>query len=92
MQPQAVPGPPSPYRPAVPGPPKAPAVTHGGTETPGADTVHPGVDGSGAGHPAVDAVLQGMANAAGLPPADQIAQYEAAHRTLQETLASIDQA
>lgn len=49
-----------------------------------------GTDGSG--HPAVDAVLQAMANAVNLPPADQIAQYEAAHRTLRETLATIDQA
>lgn len=46
----------------------------------------------GSGHPAVDAVLQAMANAANLPPADQIAQYEDAHRTLRETLATIDQA
>ncbi|BCJ67945.1 hypothetical protein [Polymorphospora rubra] len=44
----------------------------------------------GSGHPAVDAAIQAMANAADLPPADQIAQYEAAHRTLQETLATID--
>lgn len=43
-------------------------------------------------HPAVDAALHGIANAADLSPADQIAQYEAAHRVLQETLASIDQA
>jgi hypothetical protein len=42
------------------------------------------------GHPAVDAVLQALANAAQLPPAEQIAEYEAAHQTLQETLASID--
>jgi hypothetical protein len=48
--------------------------------------------GSGSGHPAVDAALQSIVNAAGLSPADQIAQYEAAHRTLQETLATIDQA
>lgn len=46
-------------------------------------------DGS-TGHPAVDAVLQSLANAAQLPPAEQIAEYEAAHQTLQETLASID--
>ena len=46
---------------------------------------------SGSGHPAVDAVIQAIANAGDLPPADQIAQYEAAHRTLQETLATIDQ-
>ncbi|WP_326553973.1 hypothetical protein [Micromonospora sp. NBC_01813] len=44
------------------------------------------------GHPAVDATIEAIRNAAGLPPADQIAQYEAAHRTLQETLATIDQA
>lgn len=43
------------------------------------------------GHPAVDAVIRAMANAADLSPADQIAEYEAAHRTLQETLATIDQ-
>ncbi|WP_329109441.1 hypothetical protein OG792_11840 [Micromonospora sp. NBC_01699] len=46
----------------------------------------------GSGHPAVDAALHAIANAADLPPADQIAQYEAAHHTLQETLATIDQA
>ena len=42
------------------------------------------------GHPAVDAVLQSLANAAGLAPADQIAEYEAAHQVLRETLAGID--
>ncbi|MEV6814814.1 hypothetical protein [Micromonospora sp. NPDC051296] len=45
-----------------------------------------------AGHPAVDAAVQAMANAATLAPADQIAQYEAAYQTLRETLATIDQA
>jgi hypothetical protein len=49
-------------------------------------------DDGGSGHAAVDAALQAIANAADLPPADQIAQYEAALRTLQETLATIDQA
>jgi hypothetical protein len=44
----------------------------------------------GTGHPAVDAVLRSLANAAPLAPADQIAEYEAAHRVLQETLTSID--
>jgi hypothetical protein len=44
----------------------------------------------GTGHPAVDAVLRSLANAAALAPADQIAEYEAAHQVLQETLASID--
>jgi hypothetical protein len=38
----------------------------------------------------VDAVLQSLANTAQLPPAEQIAEYEAAHRVLQETLAGID--
>ncbi|MFI5937758.1 hypothetical protein [Actinoplanes sp. NPDC051494] len=42
------------------------------------------------GHPAVDAVLQSLANAASLAPAEQLAEYEAAHQVLQETLASID--
>ena len=44
----------------------------------------------GTGHPAVDAVLRALENAARLAPADQIAEYEAAHRVLQETLSSID--
>ncbi|RSM42138.1 hypothetical protein DMB66_55095 [Actinoplanes sp. ATCC 53533] len=45
---------------------------------------------NGTGHPAVDAVLQSLANAAALAPGDQIAEYEAAHQVLQETLAGID--
>ncbi|WP_245908699.1 hypothetical protein [Pseudosporangium ferrugineum] len=49
------------------------------------------VDGSeSTGHPAVDAVLRALANAATLAPGDQIAEYEAAHQVLQETLAGID--
>jgi hypothetical protein len=66
---------PGPYRP--PAPPPAPPPT---------------VDSDGAsGHPAVDAAIQALANAAELPLRDQIAEYEAAHQTLQETLATIDQ-
>lgn len=42
------------------------------------------------GHPAVDAVLSSLANAARLAPGEQIAEYEAAHQVLQETLAGID--
>ncbi|SIN44113.1 hypothetical protein [Micromonospora cremea] len=42
-------------------------------------------------HPAVDAAVRAMANAATLAPVDQIAQYEAAYETLRETLATIDQ-
>ncbi|MEU4428140.1 hypothetical protein AB0F81_46605 [Actinoplanes sp. NPDC024001] len=50
----------------------------------------PGGNGEDTGHPAVDAVLRSLANAARLAPAEQIAEYEAAHQVLQETLASID--
>lgn len=75
---------PGPYRPgmgvSVPKPGPAPVADRDDADT------------GGSGHPAVDAVLQAMANAVNLPPADQIAQYEAAHRTLRETLATIDQA
>jgi hypothetical protein len=42
------------------------------------------------GHPAVDEVLRSLANAARLAPAEQIAEYEAAHQVLRETLAGID--
>nr|WP_229076036.1 hypothetical protein [Actinoplanes sp. DH11] len=49
-----------------------------------------GGTGEDTGHPAVDAVLRSLANAARLAPAEQIAEYEAAHQVLQETLASID--
>ncbi|MEV0811153.1 hypothetical protein [Micromonospora sp. NPDC050200] len=76
------PGPPPGARPGPPpgprpGPPPAPS----GHE-----------DVAEAHHPAVDAAVQAMINAEGLPPADQIAQYEAAYQTLRETLATIDQA
>jgi hypothetical protein len=46
----------------------------------------------GSGHAAVDAAVKAVEAAADLPPADQIEAYEAAHHTLQETLATIDQA
>jgi hypothetical protein len=46
--------------------------------------------GESTGHPAVDAALRSLENAAGLAPGEQIAAYEDAHRVLQETLASID--
>jgi hypothetical protein len=42
------------------------------------------------GHPAVDAALRSLANAAQLSPGEQIAAYEAAHQVLQETLSSIE--
>ncbi|KHD75013.1 hypothetical protein [Actinoplanes utahensis] len=66
----------------MPGPPPGavrPAYSMGG-----------GTDGEGTGHPAVDAVLRSLANAARLAPAEQIAEFEAAHQVLQDTLASID--
>ena len=43
------------------------------------------------GHPAVDAALSGLADAAELPPEDQIEAYEAVHRSLQDTLHNIEQ-
>jgi hypothetical protein len=67
--------------PATPGPPTRPQPSTAVGEPP-----------SPSGHPAVDAVIRAMANAADLSPADQIAEYEAADQALQETLATIDQA
>ncbi|GGQ86953.1 hypothetical protein [Couchioplanes azureus] len=95
-----------PHQPPRPGPPPGgfrPGPPPGGGFRPGPPPgqqaappprveVTPGMlDGSeSTGHPAVDAVLRSLANAATLAPADQIAEYEAAHQVLQETLASID--
>jgi hypothetical protein len=45
----------------------------------------------GTGHSAVDAAVHAVVTAADLSPADQIETYDAAHRTLRETLASIDE-
>nr|MDT0661894.1 hypothetical protein [Micromonospora sp. DSM 115978] len=90
---------PRPYPPR-PGPP-SPGPSYAGPPPARTDAVPDGwdrpadpaaSDGVGSGHAAVDAALQAIANGADLPPADQIAQYEAALRTLQETLATIDQA
>ncbi|HEY0698667.1 MAG TPA: hypothetical protein VGD43_12760 [Micromonospora sp.] len=77
---------PGPGRFAVPRPPQRPVPTGAATYA------MPGGSDGDSGHPAVDAAIQSIANAANLSPADQIAQYEAAYRTLQETLATIDQA
>lgn len=62
----------------------------GGVRVEAGETVTVSRDGEGTGHPAVDAVLRSLANAARLAPAEQIAEYEAAHQVLQETLAGID--
>lgn len=43
------------------------------------------------GHPAVDAALRGLAEVTDAAPADQLPAYQAAHRTLREALASIDE-
>ena len=43
------------------------------------------------GHPGVDAAVARLAEQADLPPAEQVAGYEAAQRALHQTLASIDQ-
>lgn len=43
------------------------------------------------GHERVDAAIGALDRSVDLPPREQIAEYEAAHRSLQETLASIDE-
>ncbi|HEX7746192.1 MAG TPA: hypothetical protein VF462_13120 [Micromonosporaceae bacterium] len=48
-------------------------------------------DGEGSGHPAVEAAVAAVAAAAELPLREQVVAYEDAHRTLQETLATIDE-
>jgi hypothetical protein len=67
-----------------PGPPPAPPTYAAEPERIDGRTV------TETGHPAVDAVLRSLENASRLAPGDQIAEYEAAHQVLQETLASID--
>lgn len=47
--------------------------------------------GPGTGHPAVDEVMRTLAVNAGAAPAEQVPAYQAAHRTLREILASIDE-
>jgi hypothetical protein len=43
------------------------------------------------GHPAVDEALRALDETADAAPADQIPGYEAVHRVLQQTLATIDE-
>ena len=71
-----------PFRPGPPPPRPVPPVRASVADDPDGD----------AGHPAVDAAVQSVVNAAALSPADQIPAYEAAYETLRETLATIDQA
>lgn len=58
---------------------------------PGDHVVPSEMEPAGTGHPAVDAALLAVVVAAETPPADQVPAYQALHRTLRETLASIDQ-
>lgn len=43
------------------------------------------------GHPVVDDALDSLERVAPADPAEQIPAYEAAHRALQQTLATIDE-
>jgi hypothetical protein len=90
-QPGPRPGPP-PGGPRVVPPGNAGAVTRATGDGGGPGVVEDGSEsyGQGTGHPAVDAALRALDNAAGLAPAEQIAAYEAAHQVFQETLAGID--
>jgi hypothetical protein len=90
-RPGPVPGPPRPG-PPVPGPPPMPGPPPAGWIPSGPAPTSEPVPGDGTGHPAVDAVLQSLANAVPLAPAEQIGEYEAAYQVLQETLAGIDRA
>ena len=72
-----------------PGPPPTPP-TYASPPAPAFEPVDDGEPVTGTGHPAVDAVLRSLENASRLAPGAQIAEYEAAHQVLQETLASID--
>ena len=95
-QPGPRPGPPGGVRPGPPpgGLRPGPSPTHRPAPSddppPYARTAVPTGDAEETGHPAVDAALRSIANAARLAPAEQIAAYEAAHQVFQETLASID--
>lgn len=63
------------------------AVTDPRPATPVAEPAHV----EPTGDAAVDAAVRAVVAAAGSPPADQLPAYEAAHRTLREALARIDE-
>lgn len=67
--------------PLTPAEPAVPTLPAGPTEPAVAMT----------GNPAVDEALRALDDAAQAPPAEQIPAYEAAHRALQQTLATIDE-
>jgi hypothetical protein len=74
-----------------------PGTAHASSAEPAAaesEAAGPSVSGRATGptgHPVVDAAVAGLAEQAGLGPAEQVAGYEAAHRALSQTLASIDE-
>jgi len=68
------------------GAPAAGAASHG---VPAAGAAPAGAPATG--QPAVDAALAALDDAADLPPAEQVAAYEDAHRALSQTLSTIDQ-
>ena len=53
------------------------------------ETGSPGNDATG--HSAVDAAVARLGEVASLSPGEQVAAYEEAHRTLQETLGTIEE-
>lgn len=83
----------APVSPAAPLPPGA-AVSPDAPASSGASVAGSPAEFAGGptGHRAVDAALRSLENAAELSEAERIAAYEAAHRTLRETLSTIDDA
>jgi hypothetical protein len=75
---------------AVPGP--EPAVDPGTAPAAGPQPAPDPPEHTQTGHPAVDAALRALGEAAAVPPDGQVAAFQAAHRTLRETLATIDDA
>jgi len=71
--------------------PTDPVAGDPGPTDPVADGPAPGVDWRPTGHAAVDAAVRSVLAVGAEPPAAQVAAYQAAHRALRETLASIDQ-
>jgi hypothetical protein len=61
-------------------------------EPPADDRPEPVGGAPATGHPTIDASLHALAQVADAAPVEQLPVYQAAHRTLRETLASIDEA
>lgn len=47
---------------------------------------------AGTGDPHIDAAMARLGGLGGLPAVERVAEYEAVHRTLQDTLATVDDA